>query len=794
MLNKHLIAQTRPTAHPANVICWKNRRITLLTDSLFRIEESATMQFCDDATQAVWFRDMQPVKHSKMLTATECMIQTAAVTLHMLDTLEDSYVLLADGRKALLVNDGNLQGTYRTLDCCDGSCWIPFSHIKEEPHDIQLENGVLSRSGVAIYDDSKSLLVKADGTVAPRETKETDIYVFAYGNDYRGAIRGLYQISGAPVIIPRYALGNWWSRYWAYSQREYLSLMSSFEEQGLPFTIATVDMDWHPSDNLPDGEDGWTGYTWNEKLFPDYRAFLKELHERNYHVTLNVHPALGVRWFEAQYEEMARRVGIDPATKKPVEFDMTDDDFINAYFELLHKPYEEAGVDFWWIDWQQGTKSAMDGLDPLWSLNHYHTLDIAKEKDALILSRYAGIGSHRYPLGFSGDTHMTWKSLEHLISFTFKASNAGYSWWSHDIGGHMFGYKDNELFVRFVQFGVFSPINRLHSSKARALTKEITSYTGGTGLIAREYLKLRHAMIPFLYTASCETTEKGLALIEPMYYQYPNVPEAYECEGQYLFGRQMIAAPITEKSGENGMTVKRVWLPGGLWTDFFTGDTYEGGGWVEMIRPLDTFPLLVKEGGFFVLDGAPQGNSTALPKLLDVHVFAGTGKYELIEDDGTKRAQTRFVAQQISNTQQVLVVYSEDPDNILPKRGMKLRFRSVMDGTVKVLCNNDEMEVSTYQGGNYTVVELADWTPGATYQVVINEQASDEDKRNEAMVRIVTQAEGGNDVREHLMWALFKCKTGEEACSVISASELTNGWKKRLLEVYQQNDDIKTQK
>ena len=140
------------------------------------------------------------------------------------------------------------------------------------------------------------------------------------------------------------------------------------------------------------------------------------------------------------------------------------------------------------------------------------------------------------------------------------------------------------------------------------------------------------------------------------------------------------------------------------------------------------------------------------------------------------------------------MVSSEDPDVILPKRGMKIRFRSVMDGTVKVLCNNDEMEVSTYQGGNYTVVELADWTPGATYQVVINEQASDEDKRNEAMVRIVTQAEGGNDVREHLMWALFKCKTGEEACSVISASELTNGWKKRLLEAYQRNDDTKRQK
>ena len=138
--------------------------------------------------------------------------------------------------------------------------------------------------------------------------------------------------------------------------------------------------------------------------------FLRALHEMNMKVTLNLHPALGVRWFEKQYREMAERMGVDPDTKAPVRFNIADPDFINAYFDILHKPYERDGVDFWWIDWQQGTGSSMAGLDPLWSLNHYHTLDIAKEHEALILSRYAGIGSHRYPLGFSGDTLMTWKS------------------------------------------------------------------------------------------------------------------------------------------------------------------------------------------------------------------------------------------------------------------------------------------------------------------------------------------------------------------------------------------------
>ena len=785
MLHEHLIAHVRPVAAGENVIRWRNHRITLLTECLFRVEENATGCFCDEATQTVWFRDMPAVAHSVQLTEDACVIRTDMVTLHLHPALEDSFVLLADGRRAALTNEGNLLGTYRTLDCCDGDQWIDFSHAQQETRTIQVDNGVLSRTGVAILDDSHSLLLRRDGKVAPREQEERDLYIFAHGRDFRRAIRDLYRISGAPAIIPRYALGNWWSRYWAYSQQEYLDLMDSFAEQGVPFTVATVDMDWHPSENLPDGEDGWTGYTWNEELFPDYRAFLRDLHDRNCHVTLNVHPALGVRWFEAQYAQMAERTGVDHATKQPIAFDLTDETFINAYFDVLHKPYEEAGVDFWWIDWQQGMNSAMAGLDPLWSLNHYHSLDIAKQKDALILSRYAGLGSHRYPLGFSGDTLMTWKSLAHLPGFTSRASNAGYSWWSHDIGGHMLGYKDNELFVRFVQFGVFSPINRLHSSKALALTKEITSYTGGTGLIAREYLRLRHAMIPFLYTASCETAEKGLALIEPMYYQYPQEEAAYSCDGQYFFARQMIAAPITEPSGEGGLTTKRVWLPEGTWTDFFTGDVYRGGGWQEMSRPLDTFPLLAREGGFFVLDGAPCGNSTALPTVLDVHVFAGDGAYELLEEESGQRARTSFISRQVSPALQQPQITATGGEGVLPVRTLKLRFRNVMKARVRALCNGVETPVAVRREGNYTIVTVKNWTAEAAWQIDVEEQATGAEKRNAAIVRIVTQAEGGNNMREFLMRDLFRCQSCEQFAARVATSELSAPWKARLLEVWQ---------
>ena len=299
-----------------------------------------------------------------------------------------------------------------------------------------------------------------------------------------------FKLTGKSPLIPRYALGNWWSRYKAYTQNEYIALMERFKKKSIPITVATIDMDWHWVDvqnkfnyrpikgNMETLKPGWTGYSWNTDLFPDYMAFLKYLHENNMKTTLNLHPADGVRYFEDMYEEMAQEMGIDPLTKKPVEFDITNSKFINAYFKILHNPYEKDGVDFWWIDWQQGKKTKLKGLDPLWALNHYHYLNSQRDSSRpLILSRYAGIGGHRYPLGFSGDSTIKWCTLRFQPYFTATAANVGYFWWSHDIGGHMLGKKDDEMFLRWVQFGVFSPILRLHSTSHDLQGKEPWNYS-----------------------------------------------------------------------------------------------------------------------------------------------------------------------------------------------------------------------------------------------------------------------------------------------------------------------------
>ena len=138
-----------------------------------------------------------------------------------------------------------------------------------------------------------------------------------------------------------------------------------------------------------------------------------------------------------------------------MNFDIADPDFLLAYLEEIHHPLEAEGVDFWWLDWQQGSHTAMPGLNPLWMLNHYHFLDSGRDgKRPITFSRYAGPGSHRYPVGFSGDTVTSWASLDFQPYFTATAANLGYGWWSHDIGGHMFGVRDDELVTRWFQLGV----------------------------------------------------------------------------------------------------------------------------------------------------------------------------------------------------------------------------------------------------------------------------------------------------------------------------------------------------
>lgn len=621
-----------------NSFTGENWRIQVLSEALVRFEWDEQGIFVDEETQLVVSRTPRPAQVRVERLGTGVRLSTAHFRLDYDGQLPTAAGLSVKARGSyhsvwryglplvnpfaeLFARPINLGGTTRTLDTVDGR--------------YPLDDGVLSDLGIAVLDDSASFALHDD--FRPPRPGHVDVYIFTHGRDHQGALEDLARLTGPIPLIPRYALGNWWSRFHRYSAESYLVLLDRFADHRIPISVAVLDMDWHLTDIPERFGSGWTGYTWNRELFPNPPAFLTELHRRGLAVTLNVHPADGIRPFEDAYPRVCELLGLNPADEPTIDFDLTDPAFTRAYFEAVHHPLEKDGVDFWWIDWQQGELSPT-GIDPLWLLNRKHTDDLARRgKRPLILSRYAGPGSHRFPVGFSGDTVASWESLAFQPEFTATAANIGFGTWSHDIGGHLLGVRDDELALRWLQFGVFSPINRLHSSDDEFSGKEPWKFRPEICAEMAALLRLRHGLVPYLYTEWAT----GKPLVRPMYHAHPEAELAYEVPNQYAFGSQLIVAPITSRADEQSrLGSVQAWLPEGRYVDVFTGQRYVGNRLITLHRDLSSLPVLASDGAIIPL--AAEGTPAAdLPEEFEVWVAPGKdGYYTIVEDDGALNPRT----------------------------------------------------------------------------------------------------------------------------------------------------------
>lgn len=707
----HFQLAFQPVAHADAVIRCGQARFTVLTDRLLRLEYHPDGQFIDRPSQEVWFREQPAPAFSAVEGDNSVEIETAHLVLRYTDRpgVGFSPETLAVELKATgatwqpgMSDAANLRGTTRTLDMING--YTP------------LEPGLMSRAGWAVLDDSATLLFDDDCWLQPRPPGGEDLYFFGYGQDYRACLQDYCRISGRMPLIPRWALGNWWSRYWAYTQDELVTLLEDFTRYDLPFSVCIVDMDWHVTETGNEST-GWTGYTWNRELFPDPAGFLAFAHERDLRVGLNLHPAEGVHPHEDQYDAMARQMGIDPATQQPVPFAITDPVFADAYLTVLHHPHEKMGVDFWWLDWQQGLSSDLPGLDPLWLINHLHYYDLGRDgtKRPFIFSRWGRQGQQRYPIGFSGDTYATWDSLRFQPYMTATASNIAYGWWSHDIGGHTGGVHDSELLARWVQAGALSPINRLHTTKGVFYDRRPWIFEDAELLrVITDAMQFRHALLPYLYTMARRAYDDSLPLIQPMYYSHPDEEAAYHCPRQYWFGSELIAAPFVTPADEaTNMSRQVVWLPAGTsddvpdgeWVHVFSGEYYTGDRWQPVYGQLGDIPLFARAGAIVPLAGGPVGNDTANPAALNVLVFAGAdNSFTLYEDDGHSTAYQdghacrTTIRQTLSDEQLTITVAAPVGDTrLIPaERAYQLTVYGVSAGAaVTAMVNGAPVEVAT---------------------------------------------------------------------------------------------------
>lgn len=760
----HFILNVKPAANAKAIVLAGKARFTVLTPRMIRMEWSPDGVFEDRASQAFWYREQPVPPYDVKRSENRVVIDTGVLRLvYILDqpfSPETLWIEMKDSGVIWHYGDpdsGNLLGTARTVDGVDGA--------------TPLSLGLISRSGWSVVDDSNSLVFNDVGWLEPRNSPpgQADLYFLGYGHDYFGCLRDFNRIAGSVPMIPRFVLGNWWSRYWKYTQEELTNLMLDFEKHEVPLSVCIIDMDWHITETGNQCS-GWTGYTWNRKLFPDPDEQLRFLHSKGLKVALNLHPAEGVHPHEEAYSAMCEALGMDPEKQEPVEFDITNPRFVNAYFSILHHPQEARGIDFWWMDWQQGMRTRLSGLDPLWWLNHLHFYDLGRDgkRRSFIFSRWGGLGNHRYPIGFSGDSVITWASLAFQPYFTATSSNVNYGWWSHDIGGHMGGISDAELYARWVQFGVFQPVLRLHSTNNPFLDRRPWGYDAETFEVSRAALQLRHALIPYLYSMAWRFHKESIPPILPMYYEYPEKDEAYACPNQYLFGNQLLVAPfISPADPDTRLSRAVVWLPEGDWFDYFTGKHYPGDGWHAVYGTLRDIPVFARAGAIVPRGPAVGWGGVDLPDHLLIHVFpGGDGSFDLYEDEGNTNAYldgeyvvTPMRQSWSGSSTMVSIGPAEGRVDLLPnKRKVDLVFLGfVKPQVVEVRLNGSLVHVVQNYDPNTRALTLSgmDLTPSDRLEVrlsspEVDSLADQSDSREETMLRMLTHFRLENGAKEEL--------------------------------------------
>ncbi len=658
------VARYNAVADPAAIVLAGHARFTVLTPQLIRMEWSPENHF-EDRPSLVFLNRRMPVP------AFEQRTERGVLTLHTasLDLTYDTHsrepftaanlqikLHVADREVTWHPGDssaGNLMGTTRTLDNAVGEKTL-------EP----MEQGLLSRDGWALVDDSARPLFDSDNftfdggekspwpwVIARPSGKSLDWYFFGYGHAYTQALGDYVQVAGRIPLPPRFAFGSWWSRYWAYSDEDLKALVHDFQQNSTPLDVLVVDMDWHKTVGRLAGEHdqsghllGWSGYTWDKLLFPHPKELLDDLHREGVKVTLNLHEASGIQPWEEAYPRMAKALDIDPSTRRYVPANFTDKRFTDAAMEFVHHPLEKQGVDFWWLDWQQESTTGIANLNPTWWLNYVHFTDQQREgKRPLLFHRWGGLGNHRYQIGFSGDTYSTWDSLAFQPWFTATAANVGYAYWSHDIGGHIPGAVDPEMYTRWVQFGVLSPILRTHTTKAADGERRPWAYPEPYSDIMRASYRWRYAIEPYLYTEARRTYDTGVAFLHPLYYDWPEESAAYSVRNEYVFGASLIAAPIVKPvDPQSKLAAQSVWIPPGEWIETATGTHLQGPAQVERSFALDQTPLYARAGAIVPMQPEMQstGQLPVDPLIATIYPLqpAQQTSYTVYEDGGDAEA------------------------------------------------------------------------------------------------------------------------------------------------------------
>ncbi|HEX2903596.1 MAG TPA: TIM-barrel domain-containing protein [Jatrophihabitans sp.] len=561
-------------------------------------------------------------------------------------------VAVTDKRSGLLDPHAALGGYRRGLDGVDGGALST--------------PGLLYQDGWSLVDDTASAVFDPrTHQIAPRPSHAgvpyQDGYVFGYGKNYKQGLQDLATLTGPPALLPRWAYGLWYSEYYNRTAADYENtILPAFRAEGVPLDVLVTDTDFKTPNT-------WNGWEIDPSKFPDPAAYFAWAHSQGLHTSLNIHPSIlasDPQFAQAQATAKGKLKpgGCGGGGNDCYVFDFGDPDQLRAYLQL-HDSMKQAGNDVWWLDWCcDQSYSTLAGVTPdAWINQQYADYTATPGTRGFAFSRAYGslqAGGYSSPtavptgpwadkrttLHFTGDTTSDWATLQYEVGYTPGESAAtGMASISHDIGGHTNGLQQpgsepgstklpDDLYARWVQFGTFQPIDRLHSNHSDRLPWQ---YGAAARASADKFLNLREALLPYTYTLAHQASVTGTPIVQPLYLDYPQQQEAYaNADSEYLYGPDVLVAPATTPGTT---TTTSVWFPAGSsWTDYFTGKTYAGGTTAQITTDLSSMPVFLRSGGILTTRTNNVANDQQNPlDQVTVTVAEGAnGSGSLYEDNG----------------------------------------------------------------------------------------------------------------------------------------------------------------
>ena len=715
--------ETDGIAIKENIIQGKKFRFTILTERLIRLEYSPTGTFEDRPTQRVIYRKFPKTPFEATQTDMLIQVTTKYFTLNYVKEKPFSSGKLTPGTNLKIVLNNTDKYWYYEHPQARNFGGITYSLDQFKPP-LKLEKGLYSTDGFAIIDDADSLVLDSNGNFVLRENNNTDLYLFMYRKDLGLCLQDYYKLTSYPFLIPRYALGNWWHKNHPYTTEELKQLLTNFSENKVP--ISTILL----------------GHNWNLEgdpfIYDENKINLKELKQiLNHHkmkLGLTLNPNLSAKNGSPTFQAIAN--DLKNLETNEYSFLPLDNQKLNIYATYGIRNWLSLGIDAFYIDYNNIKDKKVLSL-----LDHYcyASEEMLQNKRGAVLSRNHQYASHRNQIIFTGETNVDWNTLEILPRYNATASNNGLSFIASPIGGYSGGIEDFELYIRYIQLGVFSSMLIISSDDGKYYKREPWRWNISEEAIIKKYLTLRNQLIPYIYTECYTYSKNGSPLIQPLYYKYPKIYDEPLYKNQYFFGSNMLICPITKKKNPiMNRVVQRMFIPEGTWYELESGKKYPGNKYYMSFYKDEDYPIFCREGSIIPLS---LDEGTELPINMEIIIFPGNnGTYKLYEDDGISTnykngsfSITEFNFQYQMNNYELIIQNTINPGLLPQTRNYKIRFKNTKTANIMIQSGEAQITGTTHIEKNDLIIEITNIQTSIPLRIA----CTSEDAIENSMTRLI---------------------------------------------------------